>query len=95
MAVDMRLAVKPLGRPRRAAVIDLSDDEEIERRNTFFRLCRSLSYGEITDLANGLELHRSTVERWHYGLNYPDPVIAKAIIKWYRNGKQVQYKGSY
>lgn len=89
MAVSTRISARPFGRPKTAAVIELDDDDEIEQRNIFFRVCKSLSYSDRIHLANGLNVTFRTVQNWHYGDYYPDPAIAKAIVKWYDNGKPV------
>lgn len=89
MALNMRRALKPAGRPKIAAVIGSSTDKTIEKREVFFRICQSLNYSDRLALANGLGVHYFTVQRWSYGANMPDEQTRDDIIDWYNKGKPV------
>lgn len=92
MAVDIAImrSRKPAGRPLIAAVFSSSNDKAIEKREIFFKLCRSLSYSDKVHIANGLAVTFRTVENWYYGCNLPDEQIREDIIDWYAKGKPVK-----
>lgn len=90
MAISMRRAAKPAGRPKIAADIEPTTDKAIEKRDAFFKICQTLSYRDKVHLANGLGVAFRTVERWYYGYSLPDEQIREDVERWYERGKPLK-----
>jgi hypothetical protein len=83
---------RPAGRPKTAADFSGCDNDSaaIEKREVFFRICRSLSYQDRVHVANGLGVDYSTVHKWHNGDQMPDELIRDSILKWHDKGKPLK-----
>jgi len=76
------------GRPFRVAVIPIANNARIRLLDEFKRVMRTVTYREVTALAVAFGRHRNTVNKWRYGLQFPDAYTMLDTIEWHTKGRK-------
>ena len=87
---SMAVSCSRAGRPCFVADMDLSRDRSLAFWDEFVSACSEFHYRDIVAVSRACGLATNTVERWKYGLNYPDKERAEEVLAWVRAGKPMK-----
>lgn len=88
----MAVAYSKAGRPCYVAAMGSNKDRQLAFWDEFVRACSGFCYRDIVAVSRYCGISVNAVERWKYGINFPEKERAEDVIDWVNAGKPMRQR---